>query len=198
MLRPLALLSCLVWATPALADISDEANACIDRLIAEFGNVGGQVLQDQFAEAGTYVLLQDANGAQYECIVWSGPEIAAFRAIGDCDDASAMQAPVTGGEQRVSFNAGTSGTVITASLAPSTSVQYLLGAAAEQFLTVSVSSWGGALDYRILNPDGSDLLELISSDTPYRGQLWQSGDHVVEIVNGGAQPVSFDVSFGIE
>jgi len=33
---------------------------------------------------------------------------------------------------------------------------------------------------------------------PYRGQLWQSGDHMVEIVNAGAQPVTFDIGIGIE
>lgn len=42
------------------------------------------------------------------------------------------------------------------------------------------------------------LLDLIASGSPYRGQLWQSGDHVIEISNVGAQPVEFDTDIGIE
>lgn len=112
--------------------------------------------------------------------------------------ASMPSSPVVSGDQRVQFDPGTSGTVMSATLEPGTSVTYLLGAREGQFLRVDVQSLGGAIDYRILNPDGSDLLGLIGSDTPYEGQLWQSGDHAVEIVNAGSRPVSFDIGIGIE
>ena len=47
---------------PALADISDEANACIDELNSRFGNVGGEVLNQEFSEAAIMVRLRDGNG----------------------------------------------------------------------------------------------------------------------------------------
>ena len=87
---------------------------------------------------------------------------------------------------------------MTATLQPNTSVRYILNASDGQFLNVDVGSRGGAIDYQIFNPDGSALLDMISSETPYQGQLWQSGDHVVEVVNAGAQPVTFDIGIGID
>ncbi len=196
-----------VIATPAFPDISDEANACIDELISQVGNVGGEVLEQLGSEAGTLVRLRDANGVEYECIVWSGPEVAELRRVdgegSDADDGGGAMAgadataQTVSGTQRVQFDAGTSGTAMTAMLQPNTSVRYVLGANDGQFLNVDIGSHGGALDYKIINPDGSDLLDLIASDTPYQGQLWQSGDHVIEVVNAGAQPVTFDIGIGI-
>ena len=193
---------------PALADISDEANACIDELDSRFGNVGGEVLNQEFSEAAIMVRLRDGNGVEYECIVWSGPEVADLRPVGGegdtvddgggAMDGAAAFTDTVSGEQRVSFAAGTSGTVISDTLQSGTSVSYILGASDGQFLNVDAGSHGGALEYKILNPDGTPLLDLIGSDMPYRGQLWQSGDHMVEIVNAGAQPVTFDIGIGIE
>jgi hypothetical protein len=55
-----------------------------------------------------------------------------------------------------------------------------------------------ALQYRIVNPDGSALLDAISVGIPYRGQLWQSGDHIVEVINRSGSTVNFQVYFEIE
>ncbi len=202
------LLPLLLCPLPAIADISDEANACIDELIARFGNVGGEVLDQEFSEAAIMVRLRDSNGIEYECIVWSGPIVADFRRVGGetdtADDGSGAMdgasafSPIVSGEQQVRFVVGTSGTAMSGTLQPGTSVRYILGASDGQFLSVNVGSRGGALDYKIFNPDGSLLLDLFSSDQPYRGELWQSGDHVVEVVNAGAQPVAFDIGIGIE
>lgn len=198
-------ISCMAY--PAVADISPEAEACIDELRSRVGNTGGEVLGQEFSEAAIMVRLRDANGGEYECLVWSGPEIADFRQVSGegamADDgggamAGAAASQVVSGTQRVQFAPGTSGEALSGTLNPNTSVSYILGAANEQFLRVSVGSHGGALDYRIFNPDGSLLLDLVSSDTPYQGQLWQSGDHVVEVVNAGAEPVAFDIGIGIE
>lgn len=199
------LLPLLFLPLPAFADISDEANACIDELISRYGNVGGEVLDQEFSEAAIMVRLRDGDGNEYECIVWSGPVVADLRLAGSAtasadDGGGAMdgaQAASVSGEQRVSFAPGTSGIALNGTLQPNTSVRYILGAGEGQFLNVDVGSRGGALDYKIVNPDGSLLLDLISSDTPYQGQLWQSGDHVVEVLNAGAQPVSFDIGIGI-
>lgn len=195
----------IVLAGPVSADISVEANACIDELRAREGNVGGEVLGQEWSEAAVMVRLRDANGVEYECLVWSGPEIADFRRVGDespaAGDGGAVSrdaGQVLSGTQRVQFDAGTSGMVMSGTLTPETSVRFVLGASDGQFLNVDIGSHGGALDYRIFNPDGSALLDLISSDTPYRGQLWQTGDHVVEVSNAGAQPVAFDIGIGID
>ena len=189
-----------LFPTVAFADISEEANACIDELIARHGNVGGEVLDQQFSEAAIMVRLRDGNGTEYECIVWSGPTVADLRAVDGSGSMACAPAsvPTVSGEQRVKFDAGTSGSTITGSLESGTSVRYILGARDGQFLNVNVASRGGALDYKIFNPDGSALLDLVSSDTPYKGQLWQSGDHIVEVLNAGAQPVTFDMSIGID
>ncbi|WP_164661229.1 hypothetical protein [Tropicibacter sp. Alg240-R139] len=202
------MLPLLLFPVSALADISDEANACIDELISRHGNVGGEVLGQEYSEAAIMVRLRDGNGVEYECIVWSGPEVAELRPLngegkaanngGGVSAGASAASQTVSGEQRVKFDAGTSGTAMSGTLQPGTSVRYILGANDGKFLNVDVGSYGGALDYKIFNPDGSLLLDLTSSDTPYRGQLWQSGDHVVEVVNAGAQPVSFDVGMGIE
>lgn len=196
-------LAAMAVGFPALADMTPEADACIADLRNTVGNVGGEVLDQEFSEAAIMVRLRDANGNEYECLVWSGPEIADFRmvsgegAMAD-DGGGAMAGAAVSGTQRVQFAAGTSGVAMSATLNPSTSVRYVLGAATGQMLRVDVGSRGGALDYKIINPDGSALLDLVSSDRPYQGELWQSGDHVVEVVNAGAQPVSFDIGIGIE
>lgn len=205
LIRTLAL--SILLANPAVADVSDEANACIDELRTRFGNVGGEVLGQEGSEAGTLVRLRDGNGAEYECVVWSGPQVADLRRVGgdrnDADDGGGAMAgaeaagEVVSGTQRVQFDSGTSGTAMTAVLNPNTSVRYVLGANDGQFLNVDIGSYGGALDYKIENPDGTLLLDPIASDTPYEGQLWQSGDHVIEVVNAGAEPVTFDIGIGI-
>jgi len=105
---------------------------------------------------------------------------------------------VATGTVRVRFPAGASGTDLAGNLAPGDSVRYVLGAGNGQFLYVTVAPRGPGVFYQIFNPDGSFLLDQMSADQPYRGQLWQSGDHVVEVINRGSAPASYNVTFGIE
>ncbi len=114
----------------------------------------------------------------------------------DGDGALAGEGETT--SQRVKFHRGTSGAEFSGSIAPGASAQYVLGARSEQFLYVRVAARNGALDYVIRNPDGSELLGLMSADREYRGQLWQSGDHVVEVINRGDRTVNYRVILGIE
>jgi hypothetical protein len=100
--------------------------------------------------------------------------------------------------ERVRFPSGASSTEFEAQLPPNMTVRYQLGARNGQFLDVGVSPGNAPLSYRILNPDGTELLDAIAVDTPYRGQLWQSGDHVVEVINTTGSTVQFDIYFGIE
>jgi hypothetical protein len=100
--------------------------------------------------------------------------------------------------ERVQFTAGTSGAELSSNLAPGASRRYVLGAGDGQFLYTRVAPWNGSLEYQIFNPDGTFLLDLISARQEYRGQLWQDGDHVVEVVNRSNQTVSYNVIFGIQ
>lgn len=188
------------------ADVGQDAiDGCIDQLRAVGGPDGqsGTVVSTEFSEANSLVMLQDSGETIWRCLVSNDGQVAELSVAQAADDGQGAMAgtgeiPVVSGSQQVQFAAGTSGAALSGTLNPNTSVSYVLGAANEQFLSVSVGSRGGALDYRIFNPDGSLLLDLISSDTPYQGQLWQSGDHVVEVVNAGVQPVTFDIGIGIE
>lgn len=119
--------------------------------------------------------------------------------------ATATQLPATipgqsmgDGDERVKFAAGATGAELRGVLAPGESRRYTLNARNEQFLTVKVMPQGGPISYQIFNPDKSFLLDQISSDRDYRGQLWQSGDHVVEVINRTNEAASYAVTFGIE
>jgi hypothetical protein len=100
--------------------------------------------------------------------------------------------------ERVRFPAGTSSFEFPAQLPPGMTVRYQIGAKKNQFLVVRISPTSAPLKYRILNPNGSALVDELSVETPYRGQLWQSGDHIVEVVNRTGSTVPFQIYFGIE
>ncbi len=122
----------------------------------------------------------------------------------NADDGGGAMAGASGGEpttgtERVRFQAGTSGAELTGALAPGASMRYVLGASNGQDLYVRVDHVSGPrLDYQIFNPDGTFLLDMIPTDKEYRGQLWQSGDHVIEVINRGGKTGEYRVIFGIE
>jgi hypothetical protein len=100
--------------------------------------------------------------------------------------------------ERVRFPPGASSTEFEAQLPPRMTVRYRLRGRNGQFLDVRISPRSAPIKYRILNPDGSALLDELSVELPYRGQLWQSGDHVVEVINRTGSTVPFDIYFGVE
>ena len=100
--------------------------------------------------------------------------------------------------QRVQFAAGTSGTELDGALAPGESRSYVIGAANGQFLNVRLATYGPGLTYQILNPDGTFLLDQIDAAQEYRGQLWQSGDHVIEVINRTGAEASYYLTISIE
>ena len=106
--------------------------------------------------------------------------------------------PSTTSTERVRFNPGTTSAQINGGLTPGSSARYVLGARNGQFLNVRVDAYGPGISYQIFNPDGSFLLDQIASDRPYGGQLWQSGDHVIEVINRGNSNTSYRVFFGID
>ena len=98
----------------------------------------------------------------------------------------------------MSFDPGTRGAELTATLTPGSSVRYVLRAKNGQDLYVRVAARGPDIYYQIFNPDGSFLLDQMTSAKEYRGELWQSGDHVIEVINRGNGNTSYNVIFGIE
>lgn len=97
--------------------------------------------------------------------------------------------------ERARFEPGTSGAQPSGSLMPGASRRYLLRASEGQDFHVRVDARGPSISYHVFNPDGSFLLERMRADRPYRGQRWQSGDHVVEVINRGRRTQSYRVSF---
>ena len=97
---------------------------------------------------------------------------------------------------RVRFAPGTSGTELTGQVAPGGSVRYVIGARNGQFLYARVA--GRGLEYQVFNPNGTFLLDMIPVAQEYRGQLWQSGDHVIEVINRGNRTRSFNIIIGID
>jgi hypothetical protein len=96
---------------------------------------------------------------------------------------------------RVQFPVGMSSTEIHDTIGPGGSVRYVLNARSGQFLNVRVA--GRGLTYQIFNPDRSSLLDQIPVTREYSGQLWQSGNHVIEVINRGNRSSSYMVYFGI-
>ena len=97
----------------------------------------------------------------------------------------------------VRFPAGASGTEFTEELGPGATRRYVLGARTGQDLYVRLAANGPGLSYRILNPDGSVLLGQVRGDQEYRGELWQTGNHVVDVTNRGDRRQTYTVILGI-
>ncbi len=112
-------------------------------------------------------------------------------------DGQAAAQPGRSRSQRIRFRPGTSGTEFPDSLSPGARVSYVLGAQNGQMLTVELPGAGAGLVYRIVNPDGSPLLEDMRASQVYRGQLWQSGDHRIEVINRGDRTEAYNVLLGI-
>lgn len=101
-------------------------------------------------------------------------------------------------EQRVRFAAGSTGVEMTGSLSPGETQRYVIGASSSQELYVRVAPRGNPISYQIFNPDRTFLLDQMTSDREYRGQLWQSGDHVIEVINRTNGAAGYNIIIGIE
>ncbi|THD84882.1 hypothetical protein E7811_03925 [Aliigemmobacter aestuarii] len=201
----LAATICLL-ALPVMADEQAAIDGCIDQLRAVGGpdaQNGGEILSSEYSEAGTIVMLKDAGGTVWRCIGYNDGAVGELAVAEAADDGGgAMAGAPTSGEPTtdtvtVQFAAGTSGASYTSTLTPGSSTRYVLGASANQNLSVNVTVMQGSVEYQIFNPDQSFLLDLIPAGTPYAGQLWQSGDHVVEVVNRGGAAAEYAVDFSI-
>ncbi|SHG81866.1 hypothetical protein [Marivita hallyeonensis] len=189
----------VIVASPMFAAEQEAIDGCIDQLRVVGGPDGqsGEVLSSEFSEAATLVMLRDLGGTTWRCLAYSDGTVAELSIESAMDDGGGAMA---GSSDRVQvrFDAGTSGTELSDTLAPGASRQYVIGAAAEQDLHARVAADGPTLDYQIFNPDGSFLLERTGGDLEYRGQLWQSGDHVIEVINRTGSEQSYNLIIGIE
>lgn len=97
----------------------------------------------------------------------------------------------------VRFPSGSMGTDLSGSLTPGSSKRYVLGARNLQMLYVAFSNSDPSIYYQIILPDGSFLLDMISNAQGYSGQLFETGDHVIEVINRGSATASYVMSVTI-
>ena len=204
-----AALAAISVTSPTVAGEQDAIDGCIDKLRAVGGpdaKAGGEVLSSEFSEAATLVMLRDAGGTVWRCLAYSDGTVGEISVSQGADDGGGAMAGASGQSNRepttatehVRFDRGTSGTELTATLTPGSSIRYVLGAKNGQNLYVRVAAQGPDIYYQIFNPDGSFLLDQMTSAKEYRGQLWQSGEHVIEVINRSNGNASYNVIFGID
>ncbi len=109
----------------------------------------------------------------------------------------ATQLPSASRIERVRFPAGGTGAELTDRLAARTSVTFILGARSGQTLYFRLATGSPNPSWRLFNPDG-ELLDRGGPSKEYRGDLFRSGDHRIEVTNGGDGPEAFKVIFGIQ
>jgi hypothetical protein len=197
----------LAFPSIAFADEQAAIDACVDKL-REVGGPDGQagtVLSSEYSEAGTMVHLRDAGMSEWDCIGYNDGTVGDIHVVNAMDDGEGAMAGAdpadmepASGTTDVHFQKGTSGASYSATLEPGGSMQYVLDAKSGQNLSVVVKAGGGPISYQIWNPDNSALLDLISTDKPYQGQLWQSGKHKVEVINSTNEDKSYDIEFMIK
>ena len=196
-------------AGPSVAGEQDAIDGCIDKLRSVGGpdaRSGGEVISSEFSQAATLVMLRDGGGTVWRCMAYSDGTVAELSVSQSADDGGGAMAGSSGSHgsepgtstERVRFDRGTSGTELTGKLTPGSSARYILGAKNRQDLYVRVAARGSGISYQIFNPDGSFLLDQMASDKEYKGQLWQSGDHVIEVINRGNNNTSYNLIISID
>jgi hypothetical protein len=189
-------------SVPSLEDLVGARAAGGERVLQERGY---NWIRTEKSDDSSYTYWQESENGQCVVVRTANGRYASIRYAPafDCrqqdsgDEAGGSGEPTTTTEQ-VRFDAGSGGAELTGELTPGSSVRYILGAKKMQNLYVRVASRGAELSYQIFNPDGSFLLDQITSAKEYRGQLWQSGDHVIEVINRGQMNVGYNVIFGID
>jgi len=111
--------------------------------------------------------------------------------------AVATQLPSGHRHERLTFSPGADGTEFGGDLGPNMTVSYSLNARNGQFLVFQLMG-DPSLRYRIFNPDKTELLGWVPAGQVYRGQLWQSGDHVIEVENRSSRLEYFSAVVGIQ
>ncbi len=102
--------------------------------------------------------------------------------------------------ERVQFRSGTTGTVVTGKLGSEQGVRYVLNAREGQYLKVSLRPDNKNTYYIIYLPNGNILYESSQAGNEYYGQLYLTGDHVVEVFYKGDVNTfgNYDIAFTID
>lgn len=201
-MRP-ALVALVLIAVPFAVEADGQYQAAIEGCIDALRATGlpdaqsGEVLRTEFSQAAIGVTLRDRGNSEWLCLSDEKGHVSEIRMTNAMDDGEGALAGLTETRQ-VQFAPGSVGAEYEGGLVPGGSMRYVLGAREGQFLDVAVTRPDPGISYQILNPDGSFLLDMMDPSTPYRGQLWQSGDHVVEVVNRGQSSAGYAISFRIE
>ncbi|WP_435257627.1 hypothetical protein ACSBLW_16170 [Thioclava sp. FR2] len=160
-------------------------------------------------ESMTYSISHDGGGSGL-IVTFTGSggvngicQVLAAETSADGDDGGGAMAEsgMGAGETRtetVHFQKGASSATMTTDIAPGGSVRYVLGANAGQDLYVTMGTATDGVSYQIFNPDSTFLLDMVPFTTEYRGELWQSGDHVVEVINRSNENAYVTVTMSID
>lgn len=110
---------------------------------------------------------------------------------------AAPAAMPSGGIEQIRFGSGRTGTDVAGTLSPGDTRRYALGARSGQDLSVEFWTTDPAIEYQIFLPDGRFLLDRISNTKPYGGSPFMNGEHVIEVINRGQAPASYNMSVEI-
>ena len=86
-------------------------------------------------------------------------------------------------EVQIQFAEGERAGTYRGALSPGETRRYALNGDSGQNLDVQVTGTGADIYYQILNPDQTFLFDQMASSIRYTGELWQSGEHVIEVIN---------------
>jgi hypothetical protein len=154
-----------------------------------------------------FAIIHDGGGRGLQ-VSDAGPNrangVCAVREVSEGTEDDDGRGPTAGAPSATSrdgarFGAGANGAVISATNLVGQSIRHVLGARKGQMLVVAFDTDSEELTYRIAYPDGSGLLDEIGTFQPYRGQLWRSGDSVVDLINRSAsRNAAVDSRFAID
>ncbi|EPX85327.1 hypothetical protein [Salipiger mucosus] len=193
----------VAWAVLAAgavqaADVGqDSIDRCIDTLRSEQGAQGGTVLSTEFSEANSLVMLEDASGTSWRCLVSNDGSWAEVTMSGQASGGSSASAEPTTTTEVIRFATGTSGQQVTGTLTPGSSARYVLGAGAGQTLDVEFVNTDPAIEYQVFHPDGSRLAPQTPASQALTVNTFLAGDHVVEVINRGTGDAKFAVYMGL-
>lgn len=184
----------ILTASPVLAQEQEGIDACIDGVRAETGGLGGTVLASSFSEAGTLVVLEDADGTIWRCIGYRDGTLGELVV-----DPSAAELPMVtlprdqvlpiSGEIEVQFAPGTNFAQLVGTLHPGDTVTYSLVASAGQEMFVGFDTGQTAgVTFQVIGPDGTTMAGPLADGESFRGDLTTDGAQLVEVMNDGTDP----------
>jgi hypothetical protein len=191
----MALLGAVVSASAA--DVSQDAiDGCIDALRAQSSAGGGSVVSTEYSEANSLVMLRDASGTEWKCLVGNDGRDPYLERTGTAsNDASGTPATST---DVILFRSGFSGTDVSGTLSPGSSKRYLVGGSSGQTLYVEFYSTDPSIEYEIFLPNGRILLDTMRNTQRYEGELFVDGDHIIEVINRGNTNASYTMEVSIQ